>query len=84
MAIEQYISGGTGIFGHAPPYVIVGLYGVPFAWKCPMLRAVFYAVVVGGTYSLCLLVVLNNVPLAAGAGILVGCLALLRGRALWG
>ena len=46
-------------------------------------RAVFYAVVVGGTYSLCLLVVLNNIPIAACAGILVGVLALLRGRAIW-
>ena len=47
-------------------------------------RAVFYAVVVGGTCSLCLLVVLNNVPIAAGAGILVGFLAWLRGMAVWG
>ena len=50
----------------------------------PMDRAAFYAVVVGGTCSLCLLVVLNNVPLAASAGVLVGVLALLRGRAVWG
>jgi hypothetical protein len=47
-------------------------------------RAAFYAVVVGGTCSLCLLVVLNNVPIAAGAGVLVGVLALLRGMAVWG
>ena len=47
-------------------------------------RAAFYAVVIGGTCSLCLLVVLNNVPIAAGAGILVGVLALLRGMAVWG
>ena len=47
-------------------------------------RAAFYAVVVGGTCSLCLLVVLNNVPIAAFAGILLGFLALLRGLAVWG
>ena len=47
-------------------------------------RAAFYAVVVGGTCSLCLLVVLNNVPIAACAGILVGILAWLRGMAVWG
>ena len=47
-------------------------------------RAAFYAVVVGGTCSLCLLVVLNNVPLAAGAGVLAGLLALLRGMVVWG
>ena len=47
-------------------------------------RAAFYAVVVGGTCALCFLVVLNNVPLAASAGVLVGVLALLRGLAVWG
>jgi hypothetical protein len=47
-------------------------------------RALFYAVVVGGTSSLCLLVLLNNVLIAAGAGVLVGILALLRGMAVWG
>ena len=47
-------------------------------------RAVFYAVVVGGLYSLCILVVLNNVPIAIFAGVLVGVLALLRGMRVWG
>ena len=47
-------------------------------------RALFYAVIVGGTCSLCLLVLLNNVLIAAGAGVLVGVLALLRGMAVWG
>ena len=46
-------------------------------------RAAFYAVVVGGTCSLCLLVVLNNVPLAACMGVLAGLLAVLRGLAVW-
>jgi hypothetical protein len=47
-------------------------------------RALFYAVVVGGIYALCMLVLLNNSPLAIGAGALVGVLALLRGMAVWG
>jgi hypothetical protein len=52
--------------------------------RCPMDRAAFSAVDVGGTCSLCLLVVLNNVPLAACAGVLAGLLAVLRGLAVWG
>jgi hypothetical protein len=47
-------------------------------------RAVFYAVVVGGTYALCILVVLNNAPIALVSGVLVGVLALLRGMTVWG
>lgn len=47
-------------------------------------RALFYAVVVGGIYALCMLILLNNSPLAIAAGALVGILALLRGVAVWG
>jgi len=47
-------------------------------------RAAFYAVIVGGMCSLCVLVVLNNVPIAVFAGVLVGLLALLRGLKVWG
>ncbi len=42
-------------------------------------RAFFYAVIVGGTYALCILVLLDNQPIAILSGILVGMLALLRG-----
>ena len=42
-------------------------------------RAFFYAVVVGGTYALCMLLLLNNQPIAILSGIIVGSLALLRG-----
>jgi len=48
-----------------------------------MERAVFYAIIVGGVYSLCVLVILNNVPIAAFSGALVGFLALLRGISVW-
>lgn len=47
-------------------------------------RALFYAVMIGGTYSLCMLLLLDSVPIAACSGILVGMLAMLRGVALWG
>jgi len=42
-------------------------------------RAFFYAVVVGGIYALCMLLLLDNQPIAILAGILAGALALLRG-----
>jgi hypothetical protein len=42
-------------------------------------RAFFYAVVVGGTYALCILLLLDNQPIAILSGVLVGVLALLRG-----
>ncbi len=42
-------------------------------------RAFFYAVVVGGTYALCMLLLLDNQPIAILSGIIVGSLALLRG-----
>jgi hypothetical protein len=42
-------------------------------------RAFFYAVVVGGIYALCMLLLLDNQPIAILSGILVGILALLRG-----
>ena len=47
-------------------------------------RALFYAVVIGGIYALCMLILLDNSPLAIAAGALVGVLALLRGMAVWG
>ena len=47
-------------------------------------RALFYAVVIGGSYALCMLILLDNSPLAIAAGALVGVLALLRGMAVWG
>jgi hypothetical protein len=48
-------------------------------------RAVFSAVVVGGTCALCLLVVLNTISLVvACADVLTGLLAVLRGRVVWG
>ena len=42
-------------------------------------RAFFYAVIVGGIYALCMLLLLDNQPIAILSGILVGALALLRG-----
>ena len=48
-----------------------------------MERAVFYAIVVGGVYALCVLVILNNVPIALFSGALVGFLSLLRGMSVW-
>lgn len=45
-------------------------------------RAFFYAVVMGGTYALCMLLLLANQPLAIISGVFVGCLALLRGIAV--
>lgn len=47
-------------------------------------RAFFYAVIVGGVYSLGVLVILNNAPIAIVSGALIGFLALLRGIAVWG
>ncbi len=47
-------------------------------------RALFYAVVVGGIYSILTLLVLNNVPIAVFSGAIIGFLALLRGIAVWG
>lgn len=47
-------------------------------------RALFYAVIVGGTSSLCTLILLNNAPIALVAGALLGFMALLRGMAVWG
>lgn len=48
-----------------------------------MERAVFYAIVVGGVFSLCVLVILNNAPIAVFSGAVVGFMALLRGMAVW-
>jgi len=45
-------------------------------------RAFFYAVVVGGTYALCVLLLLDNQPIAILSGVLVGFLALLRGMSV--
>ena len=47
-------------------------------------RALFYAVVVGGVFALCVLLVLNNAPIAIFTGSLAGFLALLRGMTVWG
>jgi len=47
-------------------------------------RALCYAVVIGGIYALCMLILLDNSPLAIAAGAVVGVLALLRGMAVWG
>ncbi len=47
-------------------------------------RALFYAIVIGGIYALCMLILLDNSPLAIAAGAVVGVLALLRGIAVWG
>lgn len=47
-------------------------------------RAFFYAVVVGSVFALCMLVLLNNTPIALFSGAIVSLLALLRGVAAWG
>lgn len=47
-------------------------------------RAVFYAVVVGCVSSLCVLVLLNNVPIALIAGAILGFVALMRGMTVFG
>jgi hypothetical protein len=47
-------------------------------------RALFYGVVVGGVYACCMLVLLNNVPIAVITGGIVGFIALLRGMTVWG
>lgn len=47
-------------------------------------RALFYGVMVGGTFALCILLLLDSVPIAACSGILAGTLAMLRGAVLWG
>jgi hypothetical protein len=47
-------------------------------------RALFYGIVVGGVYSLCVLIVLGNAPIAMCSGVLIGLLALARGWRVWG
>jgi hypothetical protein len=47
-------------------------------------RALFYATVVSGVYTLCVLVLLDNAPIALASGAVVLLLALARGMAAWG
>ena len=46
-------------------------------------RAFFYAVVVGGVFALCVLLLLNNAPIALFCGALAALLALFRGAVAW-